>query len=703
MSQTRSTGWQLTLTHPTTGRTFSPDVLDDPEFLPSLNALVEARIPVRRSQDLLEWPSGTTVSLSLNGQDQPLDEVVDISQESDRTILTAEGGIELDNRVRTEYQEKRRHIAAKEIITNNTSYTEDVDTPDFSEQDGVVQQNPDTTTEFQDLVTIADTSPAYIENGELKTHQTGFFFEAETIGNGTTVSNVDYSDGSGVTFDDLGDDISGNFSLGYTIPSGHARIEIRYVVGTGGEPEYRSKIDGNTVGESLSGGGPTSIEWQSEGALQQDLTAGNHTVSLEVEDVNSDGNAETGDAEVDAVFVYDDRFNYNFDNTVDSDNGHLDGPETHPNAVDVVFSDATSPFVILESTGTLAIDDTGNEQAVAISADQGSTYVEATNSTTVTATGLETPQVRLRVTLSRHSPNGPRNQSPRFGYASQKIDSFELTTGLRQESLLIDQTFDNSVASVLNQIAGDEYIWSYRLEDGTPTLSWTQPGQRTADSDPDIDASASVSKDIKTWDAVTIKGSAQTVSGEVFSGSTTLQELNRDNIVPGSEAVRNPTDNTQFTRSEDYEIQYNPGEIRILDSGDMSSGTDYEVDYRYEVEATYPEDYAGSNELVETISGVVSDRQAQQLAYIILEVDPGVAHPSWSADVLLPRGDGLFDPLEALSLEQLELPDAATPLEIREPPQETPRGIALRLGSGRGLDEALSSLSNQLTNVSRRS
>jgi len=268
---------------------------------------------------------------------------------------------------------------------------------------------------------------------------------------------------------------------------------------------------------------------------------------------------------------------------------------------------------------------------------------------------------------------------------------------------LIDQTYDNSVRDVLNQIAGDEYIWSYRLENGTPTIAWTQLGQRTADSDPDIDASVSVSKSIKTWDAVTIKGSAQSVGGKEFSGSTTLQELNRDNIVPGSEAVRNPNDNTQFVRSEAYEMRYNPGEIRILDSGDMSSGTTYQIDYRYEVEGTYPEDDSGSNELVETISGVVSDRQAQQLAYIILEVDPGVADPSWSADVLLPRGDGLFDPLEALSLEQLSLPDEATPLEICEPPQETPRGIVLRLGSGRGLDEALSTISNQLKSVSRRS
>jgi len=696
MSQTRSTGWQLTLTHPTTGRTLSPDVLDDPEFLPSLNALVEARIPVRRSQDLLEWPDGTTVSLSLNGRDQPLDEIVDIEQQSDRTILVAEGGLDLDNRVRTEYQEERRHIAAEEIINNNTSYTPDVDTPTFVGQSDVTLQNPDTTTELNDLLDIQSTDPYQVTGGVVQTYQTGFVEEAENAsGTSTTTADSSYSDGGAAVFDQLADNREITINLDYG-----ADNLVAYARGLeNSDPAIIEVRDSsNNKLAELGSFSDSSVGWISD-SISGSFSAGSHTFRFQF----ADPGVAVGSADIDLIAVVDGRYSYNFDNTLNEPSGYLDGPEEKPNAVDVVFDDATTPFIITEATGNITIDDTSNDQAVALSADRGQTFIEATNTNTVTATGLETPQVRLRVTLSHYSPQGPRDQTPRLGYASQSLDSFEIKANIRQESLLIDQTFDNSVASVLNQIAGDEYIWSYRLENGTPTIAWTQPGQRTADSDPDIDAGVSVSKSIKTWDAVTIKGSAQSVSGEKFSGSTTLQELNRDNIVPGSEAVRDPNTNTQFVRSEDYEMRYNPGEIRILDSGDMSSGTDYEIDYRYEVEGTYPENYAGSNELVETISGVVSDRQARQLAYIILEVDPGVADPSWSADVLLPRGDGLFDPLEALSLEQLSLPDEATPLEIREPPQQTPRGIALQLGSRRGLDEALSSLSNQLTNVSRRS
>lgn len=699
MTQIRSTGWQLTLNHPTTGRTISPDVLDDPEFLPSLNNLVEARIPVRRSEDLLQWPSGTTVSLRLNGDEQPLDEVVDFEQQSDRTIVVCEGGAELDERVRTEYQEERRHVAAEEIINNNTTYSPDVDTPVFDTLNDEIIQSADSTTEFNDLLSLPSTSPITVTNGSVETYQSAFVFEAEDD-NALIQNDVAYSDGVAARIENVAGGSSGvsfTFTTEYDIEN--PELIVRGERSTADPADsllVDLTIDSTTVQQDYQ---PDDTLGWDRISVGQTVTAGSHTISLEFSTFLDNDNPQY----IDLFGFLDADFNYTFDNTVHQDNGYLDGPEEHPDAADVVFDDATTAFIITEATGDIAIDDTSNEQAVALSADLGQTFTEATNSTSVTATGLDTPQVRLRVTLSRHSPQGARDQTPRFGYASQSLDSFEITADLRLESLLIDQTFDDSVQSVLNQIAGDEYIWSYRLENGTPTIAWTQPGQRTADSDPDIDANVSVSKSVKTWDAVTIKGSAQSVSGEEFSGSTSFVDLARDNIVPGSEAVRGTSNGTQFQRGIDYEMQYNPGEIRILETGDMQAGTIYEIDYRYEVEGTYPENYSGTNELVETISGVVSDRQAQQLAYVILEVDPGVADESWSANVLLPRTGTLFDPLEALSLEQLNLPDAATPLEIREPPQQTPQGIALQLGSRRGLDEALSTLSNQLRTVSRRS
>jgi len=702
MPQTQSKGWQLRLTHSTTGRTVSPDVLDDPEFDPSLNSLVTARIPVRKSEDLLEWASGTEVELRLDGREQPLDEVVDFEQEADRTIIVAEGGLELDNRVRTEYQEERRHIAAGEIIEQETTYAADVDTPEFVGQENVPLQEASTTLEFEDLLEIEASDAFEITENGVQTLQSCFVEEAEDVSSFTSfnVSRVDFSggSGSGVDANSTNARFEIDIELDYDISDGAFAVRAE---GTGDDfIAYDILVDGD-VRDGID------IVTDDLGWIHASIgsvSSGSRTITMEVRVVGP----ESPENEIDVVAFYDADFNHDssltgneFDNEVHEDNGYLDDPATKPNAVCVEFDDATTPFIISDATVNISIDDTSNDQAVALSPDRGGSFVEAQNTDTVTATDLETPEVRLRTTLSRYSPDGPRNQTPRLGYASQTIDSFEVVADIRQESLLIDQTFDDSLESVLNQIAGDEFIWSYRLENGTPTVAWSQPGQRTSDSDPDIDADVSVTKNLKTWEAVTIKGSTQSVSAERFDGSTTLQNLDRENIVPGSESVGVIEGGTEFRRSEDYEMRYNDGEIRILGSGDMDTGTEYEIDYRFEVEGTFPQDYEGSNELVETISGVVSDRQAQQLAYTVLEIDPGVRFPSYSADVLLPRGD-LFDPLEALSLDQLNLPDEATPIEIREPPQRTPDGIALRLGAQDPL-AGLNRLSNQLQSVSRRS
>ena len=708
MPQTRSKGWQLTLTHPTTGRSISPDVLDNLEFDPSLNSLVTARIPVRKSEVLLEWASGTEVELRLNGREQPLDEVVDFEQEADQTTIVAEGGIELDNRVRTEYQEERRHIAATEIIEQETPYTADVDTPEFVGQENVRLQEATTTLDFEDLaLEIEETDPIDFSGDSITAYSTAFVVEgenADTIGSTFGgVSNDIFSGGEAEAFGGDGDGVEFTFTNEYTIPAGECTIAVRQRStadeGTSAQDRHLGQFyfDDVAVGSRFAFATVDNINWRTF-TLDFDVEPGSHTFGVEIDE---SGGAEAGDAQVDVLAVADSRENPQFDNEVHEPSGYLDGPETKAKSIEIEFRDSTTPFIFETITGAVEIDNTENNQSVSLSTDRGSSFSTESNTNSITLTEQQTATVRFKTTISNHSPQGAREQTPRFGYASQTIDSFSITADIRQESLLIDQTYDNSVDSVLNEIAGDEYIWSYRLENGTGTVAWSQPGQREASSDPDIDAEVRVSKNIKTWDAVTIKGSSQSVSGERFDGSTTYQSLNRENIVSGSESVSELDGDTDFRRGEDYEMRYNDGEIRILDSGDMSSGTEYEIDYRFEVEGTHPPDYEGSNELVETISGVVSERQAQQLAYTILEIDPGVRFPSYSADVLLPRGD-LFDPLEALSLEQLNLPDEATPIEIREQPQRTPQGLALRLGAKDPL-EGLNRLSKQLQSVSRRS
>jgi len=391
-----------------------------------------------------------------------------------------------------------------------------------------------------------------------------------------------------------------------------------------------------------------------------------------------------------------------FDNTVNQDNGYLDEPATKPNAVDVEFDDAITAFTFTNASLTSFFDDTSNQQAVSLSTDRGESYTTNNNTDAISLSNIETATVRFRATLSNHAANGARNQTPRLGYSGQTLQSYSLATDTRLESLLIDESFDNNLEDVLNDIAGTEYIWSYNLDsNGDPQISWTQPGARTASDSQEIEATTTARKSTKTYDSVTVKGSSQNERAEEFDGSTSFVALNQNNIVPGSESVYNPSDDTQFQRAIDYEMDYQAGEIRILSAGDMDTSTTYNIDYSHEAEGSYPD--TSGRQLVETIAGVVTDQQAEQLAYIIHSVDPELSETGWTADILIPRGSDVFDPLDALSLEQLNLPDAATPLAVREPPERTPQGIRLRLGGQRELEGALREISDQLRTVSRRS
>lgn len=705
MPQTQSTGWQLTLTEPNSGRTVSPDVVGDPQFLPSLNSLVEARIPIRKSQDWLNWPTGTTVSLTLDGRDQPIDELVDIEQQTEQTILICEGGIELDERLKREFNEERRHLAAEDIIQNDTPYIADVDTPTFPTVNDQLLQDADTQTEYNNLVSIATTTPLKLSNGTFTTEDSAFINEAENASfiDGDLTSRTDFSDGDGILFNARGDELEFNISINYEIDASNFDVYVRCEEIKAGDFTNLRAYDssGNAISDIISP--TTNLEWISADFFSSlDNFTGSETIRIRPNQSSPSGNT-FGEVEIDVVAFVDDRYSYTFDNTVDEDNGYLDGPEPKPNAVDVVFNDATTPFVITEATGNITIDDTTNDQALALSADLGQTFTEATNTDTVTVTGLDTTQVRLRVTLSRYSANGERSQTPQFGYTSQELDAHEILADIRQESLLLDEIFDDSVESVLNEIAGDEFIWSYNLDsNGNGQVSWTQPGQRTSSQTPDIDAETTVNKSVKTFNAVTIKGSTQSVTGEQFTADTSFVTLNQGNIVPGSESVTDGS-GTVYQRGEDYKMNFIPGEIRALSTGNLTTGNTFTIDYRYEIEGTHPEGFSGSNELVETIPGIVSERNAQQIAFVILNIDPEVSAEGFTADVLLPRSDAVFDPLNALSLENLELPDNATPLAVREPPEQTPAGIRLQLGGKRELERTLQTISEQVRKVSRRS
>lgn len=709
-----SSGWSVSVTHPESGREIHPDVINPQQvqYLPGPNMMPEIRLPVRRAPAWLreEYDDNPNLSVHLNGTELPIDELVSVEQDEGQTILVGKGGAELRTRVSLEYDTEERPVAATNLVDANTSYAS-VDNTPAPDSDTSVVQSPDTQSELAGFLSgLPDTTPIEAVGGGIKPAVTCFTQEGETPTSNTltgSASNVDYSGGSAIILSD-GSTATYDFDLAYTIPSSAFAAQYRVTEGGSGTAEIEVYLDkpggGSTLLDTIpSGVSFTSITWITDafGDTTEyddgDLTPGTYTLRFE-----GVGGSSGQDFIIDVVAPYDDRYTYTFDDTVHQDNGYLDGPELHPPEVDAIFDAYQSAFSIVGGSATVTASDTSGAFALALSNDRGQTYpITSSNSTTVSGSFPSVgATLQLRATLARYSPNGARSATPRFGYDAQRLDSYDLTATTEFESLLIDEEVDATLTSALNTILGNQFSWTYSIEDGQGTITIDEPGNSVADRDPEI-SEASITKQVQTYDTVTIKGSALPQS-ESFTASTSYVPLGEDNIVIGSETVTDPQTSTQYQKDIDYEMNYSTGEIKAIQSGDLVAGQDYDITYRHRIEATHTVPTATGDTLIETIPGVVSDRQAEQIAYVLAEVYPGVSTPRYEGNIVVPRLSESFDPLEGLRLEDMDLPDAARPLEIRGEPQVTPLGLSLRLGSAPSLQAALSGISEQVSALSDR-
>ena len=711
MPRTRATGWTVTLTHPTSGRTIRPDVLDEPQFTPSLNSLPEVRVPVRRAPAWLrqEFDDNPDMAVYLDGQELPIDQLRDVEQRQDRTILIGEGGVELKNRVQAEYRSETRPQAVRDLVSNNTGYATDVDDTDAETQEGVTVQDPSGESELGGVLSPAADVPLIFTSGGVKPTQTSFVTEAENYDRATTPgtgTGGDYSNDGFVSVGTaVGQRYEWDFTTEHVIPADDFAVRLRF------ESTDSADVTWYLDGEQISTYGPSTggaLDWGGEiidisgTPPSSDLSVGGHTLAVEV-------NSDTGGAlTVDLVQRYDtgDRFggfSYTYDNTLNTPGGYLDGPEDYPASVDAEFDEYTSAFSITGGDVTATINDTSNNQALALSNDFGSTYPISGSNTTNVGGDFASPgsALNLKATLSRYSPSGAQSATPRFGYDAQRLDAYTIQADISFEALLIDDRFDNNLRDVLNDIARDQYIWSYQIQNGTPTLAWTEREQRTADRDPELE-DAQITKQGETWDSVTIKASNVPVTNEQFTASTSFVNLAESALQTGSESVYDPGAAGQFERGTDYEMDYSNGEIRILSGGGMTASDTYQIDYRHEVQGTHDVVSNPTRELVETVPGIVSARQAEQIAYVIAEVEPEVNTPRYEGQLIVPSVDATFDPLEALELDSLDLPDVATPLSIGGQPEVTPRGLVFNVGSAPPLESQLSGIRDRVQKVSDR-
>jgi len=242
----------------------------------------------------------------------------------------------------------------------------------------------------------------------------------------------------------------------------------------------------------------------------------------------------------------------------------------------------------------------------------------------------------------------------------------------------------------------------YQLNDaGDPIVTFTQPEQRVADEAPEVDE-ASIEKAGDVFERITVKGSPKQIDRERFTASaSSAVSLEESAIIGGSEAVTDPDTGEQFIRGSDYVLNREPGEIELTAGTDMNDGEEYAISYRSEISGTFTSPDAGPNprELVRQVSGVTTEQQAAQAAFVLVD---DLGEPRYAGDIRIPRTVSDFDPSEAIPLEGFGIPDSELPLEVASDPETTERGLRLRLGTRPTVEEALSTVRSQLDAVSKR-
>lgn len=710
-------GWSIELTHPTSGRVVTPTILDDPEFTPTPNGLPELRAPVERREIFAreEW-EGAAMTAYADGQRAPIDELDRVEVEAGNAVLVGVGGTELRNRVQVGVDVQRTHLLAEDLIETHTNYIADVDEPQSPQRNDVLVQSPDSEVEFSEVITPDDTDPF----GDRGSGTFGIFQTAWTSADAAAKWTLG-GDGFLIAPDDTTEDVSGGFAWQlndtgayaeldftpeYTIPGRPDIITDEFIpwvrnvaVGAGTtRPTLEASIDGDVIAQIESNG---SIDWSAftTGSEVGSIEGGvEHTFRVERQTPASETNQ---DVLIDAIAPLDARYSYTFDNATDS-SGDLSGPEHYPDEVRIDFDDYIDPFFIIGGSATVTMGTGTTPPSIALSNDGGASYTRVQDQLSIDTTFADDGvTLRLQVSLERTGTGG--SSTPTEGFDGQSIDSYELRADIDETPGVIDYSEDKRLVDILNDIARDDFLWEVTTDaDGNTTVEWTQPEQRLSGETPDV-SDVSIQKRQEIVKRVTVQAANKRVTGERFTASESYVALNRSPTIPQSESVYDDATGEEFDRgpSDDYEIDWRDGEIRITGSSQMDSGTEYRIDYAAETTGTrQTDDYVqGDLEEVIEIPGLNTARAAEQVAQSLLN---DFSEPRWQARLVIPPGSGLFSGIEAIGIAIAEeLPDDASPLSPRRV-ERTPAGLVVELGEVESFRTRSQALKSQVASVSKR-
>ncbi|WP_135302635.1 hypothetical protein [Haloarcula amylovorans] len=685
-------GWYIEVDHPS-GFVWRPDVVGEPTPKPTINGYPKLTIPVRASD---RWAKSDFEDQPLrawyDGVRQPVDRVETPTATESGWVLEGRGGTELDTRVRKEVDDRPNHEVFEEIINQETAYTPNVDTPPPVIDENTLLREADTDSELSNLLQIPDTAPVGISGGQASTLQTCFVYEGEDeFAVGDAIFDSAASGEFAEQYIQTSDEATASFSLGYDVPANDLSIGIRWRSPNDADMFFDISVDGSLVASLGNSSWSSSYQWYTFSAGLGSLSAGSHDITITVasEDSNSDA------LYIDVVAVYDNRFSYTFDNSVDSDNA-LSGPQTKPDLVEIETINETSSRQISGGRVESTWNDTSGSQYVAVSNDGGATYTTANNSETVeTDFGSASSQLRAKLGLSRYGSG--RSTTPTTGYNSQSVDVIRLLADLDNTPRLINQSYDGDAMDVLKQVTPPDSVFQLQRDGDNYTVEYCEAGQRTADEQGGTTGFEYIRRVERAVDKVIIKGSVLRRRDErITAGIGTAVPVSEDELVHGRETVYDPATDTEYLEGTDYSLNAQAGEVVALSNGAISDGQELAVDYGFRPVGESSTSVSDPNEIVRSIPGLTTDIECQLVAE---QIAAKLDEPLKEGTVTVETDRTDWSLVESRVFEALPTEDV---VDIRDA-QPAAEGTDIRFGSRQPVEDIIGEIRDRVSALAQRS
>ena len=303
--------------------------------------------------------------------------------------------------------------------------------------DEILIQSADATASWESIIDSLETGLRIDDS--LETGQINYVRTAGS-GDGDTFAVVDdfYSGGSARSIRDSTEFLEFEIPVEVGIPSENVQIACIFDSGedstdisSDGFTPFRWSINGTPITEATIGGGTFTLTWRDiVGSFDTigtppDIEAG-ETVTVRVEGIEDPPSGEDYNTVIDVVALYDDRFSdqLSFPDDVHEPDGFYDGPELFAEQVIQPLDTAQTRRNVTEANFVSSWNDTSGDQYVEL-ANDGSTFTRINNDETGSVE-FASPNAGVNTNISLGRFGGPQNDTPRFGFNGQSIDSWEL-------------------------------------------------------------------------------------------------------------------------------------------------------------------------------------------------------------------------------------------------------------------------------------